>query len=80
MTNSLTHLSKLDLIVTMRQGKISEVGTYDELISSEGAFADFVKMYLEEMDDDDDSDEAGKRWRIFKYVAESFGYTASVAK
>ena len=36
----------VDHIIVMAQGRISEEGTYDELISHEGAFAGFLKEFF----------------------------------
>ena len=41
------------------KGTISEVGTYDELISHNGAFADFIETYLTERGEDNDPDSEG---------------------
>ncbi len=46
MTNQLTYLSQMDLIIVLRDGQISESGTLNELMSHHGAFADFVATYL----------------------------------
>ncbi len=47
----------------MKDGKVSEVGTYSELLSHNGAFAELIKTYLtdENGDDEDEDDEEGKR-------------------
>ena len=45
----------------MDQGVVAEVGSYEELMSHDGAFAKFMKTYLtEQHSDDSDSDEEGK--------------------
>ena len=41
------------------KGTISEVGTYDELISHNGAFADFIETYLKETSEQSDPDSEG---------------------
>ena len=46
MTHGVTYLPHVDRIVCMKQGEISEMGTYKELVDKEGAFAEFVKTYL----------------------------------
>ena len=38
-------------------GKISEQGTYKELLSHHGPFADFIATYLTEADQDSDEEE-----------------------
>ena len=50
----------VDTIVVMVDGQISEYGSYDELLSHDGAFAQFLKMYLtQEQDEDEDEDPEG---------------------
>ena len=48
VTHGVTYLPHVDRIVCMKQGHISEMGTYKELVDKEGAFAEFVKTYLME--------------------------------
>ena len=40
-------------------GRISEVGTYRELLDRKGAFADFLYSYLETKDDQEEDDDEG---------------------
>ena len=35
----------------MSDGRISEVGSYNELLNSEGGFAEFVRNYIDEKTD-----------------------------
>ena len=50
----------VDTVVVMIDGCISEIGSYDELLSHDGAFAQFLKAYLthkaETEEDEDDED------------------------
>ncbi len=48
VTHGLSFLKDVDRIVVLNAGKISEMGTYKELIANRGAFADFLETYLEE--------------------------------
>ena len=51
----------VDKIVVMVDGKISEYGSYDDLLSHDGAFAQFLKVYLtQENNDEDDEDPEGR--------------------
>ena len=43
----------------MVNGRISEVGTYRELLDREGAFAEFLHTYLESEDKKDEADVEG---------------------
>lgn len=56
VTNSVAFLSQTDLIVTLGNGGISEFGTYDELLSHHGAFAEYIATYLQEQDSDSEDD------------------------
>ncbi len=46
MTNSLVYLSSVDRILMMKDGKITENGTWEELLHDNGDFANFVRTYL----------------------------------
>jgi ABC-type multidrug transport system fused ATPase/permease subunit len=56
VTHGLSFLPQCDLIVVLREGKITEMGLYGELMDSDSYFAEFVRTYtaLEENDDDVD--------------------------
>ncbi|XP_013389987.1 multidrug resistance-associated protein 1 [Lingula anatina] len=57
-TNSISCLSKVDKIIVLNKGEISEIGTYQELLSHNGGFAEFIKTYLSEQDEQsEDEDE-----------------------
>ena len=56
VTHGIGFLKEMDDIVVMKDGKISEQGTYDELLKDEGAFADFLIEYLTEQGDKDELD------------------------
>ena len=45
----------------MSDGKIAEMGSYQQLMDHNGAFAQFMKTYLTEHSQDSDSDDEGKR-------------------
>uniref|UniRef100_A0A0N5ACE9 ABC transmembrane type-1 domain-containing protein n=1 Tax=Syphacia muris TaxID=451379 RepID=A0A0N5ACE9_9BILA len=48
VTHSLHYLKFCDQIIVMKDGTISECGTYEELICGEGAFSKFLEEYLAE--------------------------------
>jgi ATP-binding cassette subfamily C (CFTR/MRP) protein 1 len=52
-TNSVSYLSQMDRIFVMKDGKISEQGTYNELLAEGGEFAEFLIQYLTEEGDKD---------------------------
>ena len=56
VTHGIGFLKEMDDIVVMKDGRVSEQGTYDELLQAEGAFADFLIEYLTEQGDKDELD------------------------
>ncbi|KAK7079415.1 Canalicular multispecific organic anion transporter 1, partial [Halocaridina rubra] len=54
VTHSLTYLSQVDKIIVLKNGSISEEGTYKELLAKKGEFQEFILQYLSEAADDDD--------------------------
>ena len=57
VTHGIGYLPKVDSIIVLKDGMISEVGTYDELISRNGAFAEFIRHYLTETGSDSHDEE-----------------------
>ena len=55
VTHGIGFLPLVHQIVVMKEGKISEIGTYHELLANKGAFAEFLieQMNAEEHSDDD---------------------------
>ena len=56
VTHGIGFLKEMDDIVVMKDGKISEQGTYEELLRGEGAFSDFLIEYLTEQGENDNLD------------------------
>ncbi|KAK7101675.1 hypothetical protein V1264_020017 [Littorina saxatilis] len=46
VTHGVQWLPKVDQIIVVRHGRVSEVGSYDELLSHNGPFAKFLKHYM----------------------------------
>ncbi|XP_013411118.1 multidrug resistance-associated protein 1 [Lingula anatina] len=62
-TNSISCLPKVDKIIVLSSGEISEIGTYQELLSHNGAFSEFIKTYLnaeEESSESEDDEETSE--------------------
>nr|KAG5700435.1 hypothetical protein BaRGS_010348 [Batillaria attramentaria] len=57
VTHGVHWLPMVDVIVVMTDGRISEMGSYDQLLSHDGDFAQFLKTYLTQNDDDDEEEE-----------------------
>jgi len=51
VTHSITYLREVDLIVVMKDGQVSETGTYKELIDKKGDFADFLLLHMQEQNE-----------------------------
>lgn len=47
MTHGISYLPHLDQIVVLADSRISEMGTYKQLLERNGAFAAFLRTYLE---------------------------------
>ncbi|XP_075035855.1 multidrug resistance-associated protein 1-like [Mixophyes fleayi] len=52
VTHGIGFLPQVDMIIVLTNGKISEIGTYNELLEKNGAFSDFLQTYaLNEQND-----------------------------
>jgi len=51
VTHGITYLREVDLIVVMKDGQVSESGTYKELIDKKGDFADFLLLHMQEQNE-----------------------------
>ena len=56
VTHGIGFLKAMDDIFEMKDGKISEQGTYDKLLQDQGAFADFLIAFLTEEGDKNNLD------------------------
>ncbi|BFZ17594.1 hypothetical protein BsWGS_20633 [Bradybaena similaris] len=56
VTHGIHWLPLVDQIVVMDQGQITELGTYEQLMSHNGPFAAFVRTYLLEHEDEEIDD------------------------
>ena len=62
VTHGVHWLPMVDQIVVIVDGRVTELGSYDELLSHDGAFAQFLKQYLtQEHNDEDDDDPESKK-------------------
>jgi ABC-type multidrug transport system fused ATPase/permease subunit len=52
VTNSLFVLPNVDLIVVLKDGKVSDIGTYDNLMEQKGEFADLINLYSSNKNDE----------------------------
>ena len=54
MTHGISFLPQVDQIIVMKDGRISEIGTYEQLLASKGAFADFLIEQLQDQREEED--------------------------
>ena len=60
VTNQLQYLPKVDEVIVLKDGRVSEMGSYEQLLEHNGVFAEFVRTYLKEVIEDlEDLDEEG---------------------
>lgn len=57
VTHGIGYLPQVDDIVVLKDGKVSEQGTYVELLEKKGDFADFLLEYMTDQGDDNLTDE-----------------------
>ena len=69
MTHGLTYLSQTNQVIVLKQGRITEVGTYKELLSKNSDFAELISTYLKEISDESsgDTDKACEYMLVSKY-------------
>ncbi|XP_063223005.1 ATP-binding cassette sub-family C member 3-like [Bacillus rossius redtenbacheri] len=49
VTHGITFLPRVDLILVLKDGQVSETGTYQELVQRRGAFAEFLDQHLQDI-------------------------------
>lgn len=54
VTHGLTYLPQVDHIVVLKNGLISEEGTYHELLGKKGPFQEFILQHLASASEDID--------------------------
>lgn len=58
VTHGITFLPEVDQIVVLKDGEVTEMGTYKELLEKKGAFADFLLQHLQDGGGDDSTSQA----------------------
>ena len=48
VTHALLHLPQVDWIYVMKDGKVAEAGTYNQLLEQNSDFAEFLRNYSNE--------------------------------
>nr|CAD7448332.1 unnamed protein product [Timema bartmani] len=57
VTHSITYLPEVDMVVVLKDGEISEKGTYKQLVQNKGAFSEFLDQHLQDLVADEGADE-----------------------
>lgn len=71
VTHGVQWLPLVDSIVVMVDGRITEMGSYDELLSHDGPFAQFLKTYLtQNKDEEEEEDEDPEVQRLKSQILE----------
>ena len=63
VTHGVHWLPMVDSIIVLKDGAISESGSYEELLSYNGDFSEFLQQYLQQDDTDSDEDPESKTSR-----------------
>ncbi|NXO19201.1 MRP1 protein, partial [Oriolus oriolus] len=59
VTHAINYLPQMDTILVMTDGEISEMGSYQELLEQDGAFAEFLRTYANAEQTTENSDTNG---------------------
>ena len=59
VTHALTYLPFVDHVIVMKDGRISEQGSYQQLVANKGDFQEFLLQYLAEVEEEEA--ESGRR-------------------
>ena len=54
VTHSVTYLPSVDHIVVVKDGRVSEQGSYQQLLDNKGQFQDFLLQYLAEKETEEE--------------------------
>lgn len=79
MTHGISFLPQVDNIMVMVEGRVSEMGSYQELLSQNGAFSEFLRNYaLEDIMEEDESAGTGPLPILLYYCHKSYQYLMSL--
>ncbi|OAD61579.1 Multidrug resistance-associated protein 1 [Eufriesea mexicana] len=56
VTHGMIYLPEVDNIIVLKDGEITEVGSYKQLLEKRGAFSEFLVQHLQEVHADDESE------------------------
>ncbi|KAK8766469.1 hypothetical protein V5799_006750 [Amblyomma americanum] len=78
VTHRLAVLPQVDTVVVLGDGKISDVGTYDELLTRGGAFSDFLVQFLQEGEEAEGVTE--EDMQLLKEIVSQVGASTELAR
>jgi len=79
VTRNLTFLPHADLIIVMEEGRISQMGSYQELISKRANFADLIQVFSAEHTSEETTPMEGQKIRVL-YLLSIFFLHSSFSK
>ncbi len=62
VTHGITYLPKVDQIIVIKQGTVTEVGGFEELVERNGDFSEFIRTYISENTTDSDETNLGSKY------------------
>ncbi|KAK7503669.1 hypothetical protein BaRGS_00005208, partial [Batillaria attramentaria] len=81
VTHGVQWLPLVDQVIVMKHGRVSEVGTYDELLSHNGPFAKFLKHHFahhQENEEDPEEDRNGDNEAIIQELLRTISQDETV--
>ena len=71
VTHGIGFLPQCDVIVVMVDGQITEVGSYNELIDNDGAFAQFLQTYkgVDEKEEGEEEDPGNLHHKFMSFFS-----------
>lgn len=79
VTHNLTLLPHTDLIIVMKEGRISQMGTYQELLSKRANFAELIQVFSAEHTSEETTPMEGEKICIM-YLLSSFSFHLSFSE
>ncbi|KAL9964380.1 hypothetical protein ACROYT_G028012 [Oculina patagonica] len=71
VTHNISFLPQVDKIIVLKDGTISEEGTYAELMAREGEFADFVITYTAKQQQQEHGERRGRGYTYLEEIQET---------
>ncbi|CAG7817867.1 unnamed protein product, partial [Allacma fusca] len=74
VTHSVTFLPRVDQIIVLKNGRVSESGTYQELLDRQGEFSNFLAQYSNETQQSSEIEnelESGRKHRLISTTSEN---------